>query len=132
MSPASYLTAPPRVATGKYSASIAAMSSYGLWAAFAFLLVCGVVGSALAVVRGLALWRDVRALKRALGDGLERLADSAEQIERHVTAGAEGSEAVGEALGRLAESQRRLSILVAASRDAQDALGRLTALYPRK
>jgi hypothetical protein len=132
MSPASYLTAPPRVVAENYSASIAAMPSLAIWLALAFFLACGSAGVAFAAIRALRVWRDLRGLKKRLSEGLGQLADSAAEVERRLSSGLGGTEELGAALGRLADSRRQLAILIAATQDASSLLGRISAVYPRK
>src|SRR4051812_50078026 len=67
MSPASYLTAPPRDA-----ASILP-STQMTFVALAFLLVAVLGSAAVATVRGIRLWRALRDTSERAGDALERL-----------------------------------------------------------
>ena len=103
-----------------------------LWAGLAVLLLGLFGGLALVVVRGLALWGQLKRTGRTLTDALERLARDADQIAVKAEAAGGGSARLAEALGRLARSRARLSVLLAALKDARAALGRFTAVYPRK
>src|SRR5438128_11834557 len=99
MSPASYLTAPPRVATPSI-ASIVWMSSltWGALGFFLFVLAAGTVGVA---VSALGLWRRVKAFRAA-------------------------GHAVFDDLGlALATLERRAGLLESESTDLQRALRRL-------
>src|SRR3954465_13165973 len=74
MSPASYLAAPPRVASG-----IVADMDWAVYGALiaAFLVVIG--AAAVLVVRALRGWRDLKRFRRRLGRELFELADKAER-----------------------------------------------------
>src|SRR2546430_1299187 len=89
MSPASYLTAPPRDAARSIArnvvASIAAMALL-LWVLLALVLLAILGGLAFLALRGLQLWRSFKTFGRALDDtttaltrSLERLGPSAER-----------------------------------------------------
>jgi hypothetical protein len=131
MSPASYLTAPPRVA----AASIAPVTIGSLalfWLSLAVAVVLPAVGIVVLVRRGLALWRDLKRAARAFGAGLD---DIGRKVERMST----GAEALGDVAARaeppadrLRVSLARLAVLRSALRDVQDSVGRVTAVYPRK
>ena len=131
MSPASYLTAPPRVA----AASIAPVTIGFLalfWLSLAVAVVLPAVGIVVLVRRGLALWRDLKRAARAFGAGLddvggklERMSTRAEALG-HVTARAEPP------ADRLRVSLAHLAVLRSALADVQASVGRVTAVYPRK
>jgi hypothetical protein len=131
MSPASYLTAPPRVAL-VIIPPLASPSVALFWLSLAVAVVFPAIGIVLVVRRGLALWRDLKRGGKALVEGLdavgarvERTSTAAEGLAS-VTARAEPS------LARLRVSLAVLAVLRSAVRDVQDAAGRVTAIYPRK
>jgi Flp pilus assembly protein TadB len=131
MSPASYLTAPPRVA----AASIAPVTIDSLalfWLSVAAVVVLPAIGIVVVVRRGLALWRDLKRAARAFGAALD---DVGRKLESMST-GAEGlSDVTARAeppADRLRVSLARLAVLRSALRDVQDSVGRVTAVYPRK
>jgi hypothetical protein len=132
MSPASYLTAPPRVA----GRSIARLASQPvlvvLWIALAVAVVASAAGLFSAGRAGLQAWRDLRraggALSAALADlatRLQRFADRAAATPGHAPE-LEASRA------RLDASLARLAVLRAAVDEARDAARRVTVFYPRK
>ena len=131
MSPASYLTAPPRVA----AASIAPVTIGFLalfWLSLALAVILPALGIVVVIRRGLALWGDLKRAGRAFvaalddaGRKLERMSSSAEGLG-DVTARAEPP------VERLHVSLARLAVLRSALRDVQDSVGRVTAVYPRK
>src|SRR4051812_44143023 len=93
MSPASYLTAPPRGAGG----IIAAVLSL---TALAFLLgmVAAVAAFGYAIAQGLRLWRDVRGFFGSFGKSMDDFGRRVDRLASH-----EPPE-----LGRLADSVERL------------------------
>jgi hypothetical protein len=136
MSPASYLTAPPRVAADSVTgfalpATIAEMWSWVVYGALvaSFLAVAGAVGYL--VSRVLHIWRTVKHLRRGLGRELNRLADLGEAtVEK--TAAASDSARLDASLARLRVTLARLAVLRSAVDEVQDGAGRITAVYPRK
>ena len=87
MSPASYLTAPPRDAayivappnsTGK-AVSVRAMV---FWISLAVLLVALVAGIAYCVLRGLQLYRNAKRASGTITAEMDRISEVTRQIER--------------------------------------------------
>ena len=143
MSPASYLTAPPRVA-GKsiapFSASRGCAQARCGYALFVSLWLIALIISALAVVaalvylvlHGLELYRAFRDSGSALGDGVLRVSEAAEQTAVKAERAAEDSARMAAAVERLSRSRAQLDVLLTAIRDVRESLGRVTALAPRK
>jgi hypothetical protein len=132
MSPASYLTAPPRVA----GRSIARLASRNvlvvLWIALGVAVVVSGTAFVSAVRVGLQAWRAFRGASRALSGAL---ADLAVRLERFADrAGATPAHApeLEVSRDRLQASLARLGVLRAAVDEATDAAGRVTVFYPRK
>ena len=76
------MVAPSR-AGGYVPVSVRAMA---FWIALAVLLVAVAAGIAYVVVRGLQLWRDVKRSGATIGAEVERINETALQIERHAAA----------------------------------------------
>jgi hypothetical protein len=135
MSPASYLTAPPRVAAVSIArnlvASIAAMALL-LWVSVALVVVATVCGLAFLALRGLQLWRTFKAFRRALKETTAALTGSLERLAAAGERAAAAPERLEPSLARLRVSLAHAAILRSAVQDVQDSLGRLTAVYPRK
>ena len=131
MSPASYLTAPPRVAAASI-APVTIVSVALFWLSLAVAVVLPVIGIVVLVRHGLALWRD---LKRAGSAFTGAVDDLGQKLER-MSSGAEGlgdaTAQVEPRVDRLRVSLARLAVLRSARRDVQDSVGRVTAVYPRK
>ena len=136
MSPASYLTAPPRVAAGivaprRRAATIRGVSN---WVDYGTLIVSVIaVGTAIGVLvyRILDVWRAFGNLRRGLGRELNRLADLGEvTVEKSAvasdTARLEGT------LARLRVTLARFAVLRSAVDEVEDLFGRLTVVFPRK
>jgi hypothetical protein len=91
-----------------------------------------VASVAFVVVRGLALWRQLKATAAAASAELERLAASAEQVAARAERLGEGAPRLSERLERLRRTQARLGILLAAWGDVRSSVERITAVVPRK
>src|SRR5713226_4989900 len=107
MSPASYLTAPPRVAgasiaTHKSVASIAALGLL-LWLALLLLVVSVTAGAAFVVLRALALWRSVKSFAAALENAVTALVATAARLTAE-------AEALGTTLPRVEQRVSRLQV----------------------
>ena len=102
------------------------------WLALAFSMV-SIVGSAVfATRRGIGLFRAFRKLAGDLGDGLENIGRSSDQIERHLTLAAESGTRLDASLARLRTARAQLNVQRAAIADVQASLGRITGVAPRK
>ena len=89
------------------------------WIALAVLLVAVAAGIAYVVVRGLQLWRDVKRSGATIGAEVERINESALQIERHAAAAEAAAGRLQGATSRLATSRARLDVQLSAVRDAR-------------
>ena len=129
MSPASYLTAPPRVAAASI-ASIAAMSAW-TWAALAFFLVVLVGGSAVVGWMGLRLWRRVRAAMDASSEVVEELSAEMEALDGRLRrVEGTGAELQG-ATASLSATLARARILLGAAQESRDAIAGWLRFVPR-
>ena len=106
MSPASYLTAPPRDAayivapansTGK-AVSVAAMV---FWISLAVLVVATAVGIAYCVIRGLQLYRDAKRASGRITSEMDRISEVTRQIESQSAKAASAADRLHGATGRL-------------------------------
>jgi hypothetical protein len=143
MSPASYLTAPPRVAgesIAPFCASRGCAQEPCDYALLVSVWLIALIFSALVVIaalvhlvrRGLQLYRAARDSGTALGDGVTRVSESAEQTALKAERVSEDSERMAAAVERLSRSRAQLDVLLTAIREVRDSLGRVTALVPRK
>jgi hypothetical protein len=108
MSPASYLTAPPRGA----AASIAPLASAPLalfWFSLVLAILVGIASAAFVAVRGLRLYRDARTFAGEAGVAAEVLSRSADALGSRAAAETEQLE---RSIARLRVSTTRLSILL--------------------
>ena len=123
MSPASYLTAPPRDA-------ITIVAPVVVWIALALLAVGVVAGMIYAVVRGLALWRQIKRTGSSFTAESERIAETSAQMQVHLDrASASGARLAG-ATERLATSRARLEVQLQAVREARHTMRRLLWFLP--
>ena len=102
------------------------------WLTLAFSLLAIAGSLVFTTRRALALFRDVKRLTSATGEGLERISRSSEQIERHLTRAAESGTKLDASLERLQGSRARLNVQRAALADVRASLDRITGLAPRK
>jgi hypothetical protein len=138
MSPASYLTAPPRVAAPIVAPSfrslvtIAPMWDWAIWGALIVVALAVGAASALLARHALRAWRDVKDARRDVVRRLDDLSTKVEATtERVAAAGATGE--LQESIGRLRVSLAQLAVLRAALDEAHDdTVGRVTAYLPRR
>ena len=136
MSPASYLTAPPRVAEPDCSTGFPHGYDPGVWnwAIYGALIVGFLAGSAAIaylVVRALEAWRALKRLRRGLGRELERLADLGEATADKIGA-ATDSPKLESSLSGLRVGLARFAVLRRALDETQDTFTRFALVYPRK
>ena len=124
MSPASYLTAPPRVAATIVAPVVA------FWISLAVLLAGIVGGIAYAVVRGLALWRTLKRTGGTFGAETARIADTTAGIQEHLDRASASSAHLGDAAARLAVSRAKLDVQLQALREARQTMRRLLWFLP--
>ena len=123
MSPASYLTAPPRVAT-------TIVAHRGSLDRARVLLVGLVAGLAYVVLRGLSLWRQFKRTGGAFSEETARIAEASEQIQVHLDRASASSERLRAVAERLAVSRARLDVQLQAIREARHAMRRLLWFLP--
>jgi hypothetical protein len=127
MSPASYLTAPPRVAT----ASIPDVDAF-FWAALGFLVVAAAAGALFTGVRAWRAWRSFVSLTASVGEGVGQLLARAEELAAHGERSAVRVQELLRAVERLRTSQARAMILVGAAGELHDVLRVVRAFVPRR
>ncbi len=133
MSPASYLTAPPRVADTMVAlrgATVSIAAMVGFWLALALLLCAVIAGLAYAVVRGLQLYRKVKRTGAAFTARLDVISATVASIERHAAAAGASTQRLAEANGRLQRSRARLDVQLAAMREARAQVRRVFWFVP--
>ena len=135
MSPASYLTAPPRdaayiVALPNSGGKAVSFWAMVFWISLAVLLVAVVAGIAYCAVRGLQLYRNAKRASGTITAEMDRISEVTRQIERQSAKAAAASERLNGATGRLALSRARLDVQLAAVREAQAQLRRTFWFVP--
>ena len=138
MSPASYLTAPPRGVARIVAPSLVPIVAYdrpvwdwATWAALLLAALAGGAGLALLGLRTRRAWRDVRDTRRELLGRLDDFARKAEAVSEKLAAAGDTAELQG-SLERLRVSLAQLAVLRAALDEAQGTVGRVSAYLPRK
>jgi hypothetical protein len=101
-----------------------------IWIALAVLVVGVAGGIAFVVVRGLALWRRMKAMGGAVTAEVDRISSVATEIQAQLDRASASSARLGEAGERLARSRARLDVQLAAVREARRAAGRLLWWLP--
>jgi hypothetical protein len=124
MSPASYLTAPPRVAVGM----IAPPLSLTILALIVGTLAA-LAGLAYAIAEGFQLWHDAKLFLRAFGRTMDDLTHRVDRLAAHEPADFGRLEA---SVARLQRSAARLSVLLNALGRVQEQFVGVRAVYPRK
>src|SRR2546423_4660803 len=147
MSPASYLTAPPRVA----AKSLAPKPPEGplqeplsqppcdprpvlvpVWVALGLSLAVVLAALAFAVTRGLGAWRTYKQFRRRVVDGQAELLRRAAAIERRMGAANESAIPLQRAQAELQDSLATAGVLSGAVGEGRATVGRLTGLVPSK
>ena len=147
MSPASYLTAPPRVALlsiapecspkwlapGLRAPRIASIDGVNaFWAALALLVVAFVAGAVFVIVRALATKRALKSLRSALGVELERIAKSGERTTSELDAATQAFERLQASLIRFRIAYTRIRLVKGVLAEAEAVLARARAFVPSK
>ncbi len=101
-----------------------------VWIALAVFALGVVAGLAYAIVRGLAMWRQVKRTNRAIGSETARIARVADEISAHLERANGSSQVLAERAARLRASAAALQLQVAAVREARGALRRTFWFLP--
>jgi uncharacterized protein YqfA (UPF0365 family) len=107
MSPASYLTAPPRVAATRIASFFV---PWWTWIALGLFVAAVATGAAVAVV-SLRRLRRARASRDQLAAAVEALAHKTEELERRLDRAGDRAELVERRVAHLQASMERLSVL---------------------
>ena len=147
MSPASYLTAPPRVALliiapeipspeppGRALAPLIASIDgvIAFWVALAVLVVAFVAGVVFVIVRALETRRALKRLKGALGVELQRIARSGERTTGELEAATRAFERLQTSLVRFRTAYARVHLIKGVIAEAEAVLARARAFVPSK
>jgi hypothetical protein len=133
MSPASYLTAPPRVAASSIAPSrYDRRMSAVLWGAVAFcvfVVAATLAGLALLAWRG---WRQFNAFRSGMLKALDELMESVDAVERRLAGVESKNSELQSAIARLSRSLAQARVLVAAAQEVGDLVGRVRGVVPTK
>jgi hypothetical protein len=129
MSPASYLTAPPRVA-GASIASIATMSAL-IWGSLALFLVVLVVGLVVVGILAFALWRRARVTLDTGSQAMDDLAASMEGLEARLSRAEGQTTELERVAARLSRSLAGARILLASAQESRDSISGWLRFIPR-
>jgi hypothetical protein len=100
------------------------------WIALAVLLVGVVAGLVYVVVRGIALWRQLKRTSGTFGAETARIADASAQIQAHLDRATASGSQLGEASARHAASRAVLDVQLQAIREARQTMARLLWFLP--
>jgi hypothetical protein len=133
MSPASYLTAPPRVAAPSIAAVSALRATIGRRSVFWIALIVGslaiVASVVFMVMRALELWRAAKGFLTAFGDGTDEFA---RRVDALASRDAPELDRLEPALARLRRSSAQLAALRDALERVREQASGALLLYPRK
>ena len=101
-----------------------------VWIALAFSLVGLVAGLVYAVLRGLALWRQIKRTGGTFGRETARIAETTEQIQAQLDRASASSERLQAGAERLAVSRAKLDVQLAAIREARQTVRRVLWFLP--
>lgn len=101
-----------------------------IWVSSIVLLAAIVGGIAFAVVRGIALWRQLKRTGSAFGAEAERISRTVAEIEEQLTRASESSARLAGAAERLRASRARLDVQLAAVREARATVARMLWFLP--
>ena len=131
MSPASYLTAPPRVAA-RIVPPATTIGHVETWLPLAFFVVAAVGSLVHAALRGWRAWRAFRRTSRRTSRALARVADLGASAERRAVSLSGHTERLDGAIRRLQESLAELAVLRAAFAESRSVLASVRGSVPRK
>ena len=95
-----------------------------VWIALGVAVAGIVAGAAVALVRGLRAWRELKEIGGTVGDRLDGITRSTDEIETHLSLAAESSERLAASLERLRRSRAVLDVQLSALREARDTVMR--------
>ena len=101
------------------------------WLSMAFLVLVTIASSVFLTLRALDAFRAFKHLTSALGNGVDAIAQSSAEIERHLERAASSGSELDASLGRLRRSRAVLAVLTSAISDVRASAGRITAVVPR-
>jgi hypothetical protein len=100
------------------------------WIALAVLVVGVVGGLAYAVLRGFALWRQVKRTGRSFSAEAARISEASDGMQVHLDRASASQARLTEAVGRLSLARARLDVQLQALREAQHTIRRLLWFMP--
>lgn len=108
------------------------MPGWIFWLALAVAFAAVTASLAFAAVRGLALWRQVRATGGELLLEVDRVTTSAELLASQTGSMGGATERLDAALARFSVSRARLMVLLGAWAEVRSTLVRITGYIPRE
>jgi hypothetical protein len=134
MSPASYLTAPPRVATASLPEAVVTIAAmpWWTWVSLGVFIAVSLSAAAMATVLGFRTFRVLRRAQAELAGAVERLAGEADALAGRVERAGARVEEVERRFAAVQRSAEKLGVLKWALGDSLDALTRLRSAVPRK
>ena len=101
-----------------------------VWLSLAVYLVATVGGLLYAILRGLALWRQLKRTSGTFGAEAARITETAAGIQAHLDRASASNARLGEASQRLAVSRAALDVQLGAIREARHAVRRVLWFVP--
>ena len=100
------------------------------WISLAVLLAGVVAGITYAVLRGLAMWRQIKRTGSTISAETARIADASAQIQEHLDRASASGAVLGEASARLVTSRARLDVQLQALQEARRTVRRVLWFIP--
>ncbi len=102
----------------------------GIWIVLAVLLVGVLCGIAYVVVRGIAMWRQIKRTGGAFSRESARIADASAEMQVHLDRAEASSARLADATARLMSSRAQLEVQLQAVREARHTVRRLLWFLP--
>ena len=130
MSPASYLTAPPRVAAESIARYHRPVPLW-VWICLGISLAAVVLTLGFLTVRGVTLWRRIVRLEETAGVSLETLLVEVDTMNARLERANESAEDIRERLDKLNVAMEKVAVIRWALSDTREAVGFWKALSGR-
>jgi hypothetical protein len=102
------------------------------WLALAVAFTLTVASLVYLTLKAVEAFRAFRSASRSMSSGLEHVAVTSGEIERHLQLAAESGTRLEASLARLSTSRAQLNVLTSALQDVRATVDRVTGVVPRK
>jgi hypothetical protein len=102
------------------------------WFALAFLATAVIVGTTVAILKTIRVWRSFRSLRHVVGGALEDILRKAADVESRVAKAGETAARLDAAVAQLRGSTSRAEVLATAFGEVRASTRRSRGIVPRK